>query len=387
VISAGAFLASGCGPADDSAEEAQGALEQAEDRLSFDPNSAKEAAGEIDIRNAYSAARLARFVYDRWADENALRDSLVKLGLDVEEAFPFYAKYEGTLTNRALTGTDGFYARTKTAGFLVFRGSEEGKRNDALADAQINVVRPGAIANRASTGKVHAGFYYALHAVWDEVRPKLSERHAKEKQLPLYIIGHSLGGALGTLAAHHLVYDGCLDDRARQADVPGACERDWIPVRAVYTFGAPRLGNQEYASDLVKRFDETGTRIFRFVNEADQVSMIPRYSPSVLFPLVEHFRHIGVDGDERDLAIFLRIDGRAEPKPHGICPDAPLLVQCDPSLSNLVGGVVNGTPFWQGEHPMELYLAKMKALATGQRVDLDEVRRQLGAGRSPASSE
>ena len=78
---------------------------------------------------------------------------------------------------------------------------------------------------------------------------------------------------------------------------------------------------------------ETGTRMFRFVNEEDQVSMVPRYTPSV--PLVEHYRHIGDKGDERALAIFLTKDGRSEPKPKGICADAPQLVQCDPALSDM----------------------------------------------------
>ena len=77
----------------------------------------------------------------------------------------------------------------------------------------------------------------------------LSGPDAKEtrQRLPLFITGHSLGGALALLATKLVA-----------PDVTGAC----------YTFGAPRVANYEY-------FRLLKTPVYRIVNSSDVVPRVP----------------------------------------------------------------------------------------------------------------
>ncbi|MCP4020862.1 MAG: lipase family protein, partial [Desulfobacteraceae bacterium] len=65
---------------------------------------------------------------------------------------------------------------------------------------------------------------------------------------PLFISGHSLGGALATIAAKELYHKG--------------------GIAACYTFGSPRVGDAEWISSIKTPF-------YRLVNAADCVTMLP----------------------------------------------------------------------------------------------------------------
>ncbi len=105
-------------------------------------------------------------------------------------------------------------------------------------------------------GVVHQGFQQGLQEVWGELSALLGRVVAQGPTTPgVWLTGHSLGAALATLAA----------DRALQQ---GA-----FPVRGLYTFGSPRVGDATFA----RRVD-TGalrSRAFRFVNHADIVPRVP----------------------------------------------------------------------------------------------------------------
>ena len=82
----------------------------------------------------------------------------------------------------------------------------------------------------------------------------MNSKDAKDddgQPLPLFITGHSLGGALALLATKLIA-----------RDINGAC----------YTFGAPRIANYEY-------FDGVKTPVYRIVNSAD---VVPRVPPGAL---------------------------------------------------------------------------------------------------------
>ena len=92
------------------------------------------------------------------------------------------------------------------------------------------------------------------------VREILDRPKARDEQgapLPLFITGHSLGGALALLAT-----------RLIAPDVTGAC----------YTFGAPRIGNYEF-------FRFIKTPVYRVVNSAD---VVPRVPPGAVMRLLTH---------------------------------------------------------------------------------------------------
>ncbi|MDB6112030.1 MAG: lipase class 3 [Pedosphaera sp.] len=97
--------------------------------------------------------------------------------------------------------------------------------------------------------QIHSGFYRALVSINDELTAHIAGLPPR----PLFITGHSLGGALAILFAFRLV-------------LPP------FPIHGVYTFGQPRVGNRNFA-ELYDRFQPANT--FRFVNEQDIVPRVP----------------------------------------------------------------------------------------------------------------
>ena len=121
---------------------------------------------------------------------------------------------------------------------VVFRGTIDrgGKLLDLLA-AQIRA--PGVMAG---WGRVHAGFLEAWNAVSRQVRVKTAGRRVT-------LTGHSLGGAMATLAAIEM----------------------GPQVEAVVTFGSPRVGDAEFRAGYSMQVPHTT----RYVNCLDPVALIP----------------------------------------------------------------------------------------------------------------
>ena len=103
-------------------------------------------------------------------------------------------------------------------------------------------------------GQVHAGFHDALDESWAIVESALQA--AIQTGRPIWLCGHSLGGALAVLAAHRLA-----------AGKPSAAN-----VAALYTYGQPRCGNQPFMSELETAI---GNRHYRSVNNRDIVPLVP----------------------------------------------------------------------------------------------------------------
>ena len=76
--------------------------------------------------------------------------------------------------------------------------------------------------------EVHTGFLEAYQAAEAQILELIKEL---PPQLPVYITGHSLGGALSVIASAAIsLEDGSLRDR----------------IAAVYTFGAPRVAKKGF---------------------------------------------------------------------------------------------------------------------------------------------
>lgn len=148
---------------------------------------------------------------------------------------------------------------------LAFRGSEsptslDGFKDWLLTNAKNFLVLPEGRAGTdfvaAGVGaRFHRGFLEALEEVWT---PLLAETKAlfTAKRRPVWVTGHSLGGALALVAAWRL-------------------QRQFIPIHQVYTFGAPMIGNEAAAKAYAKTFP---SKIFRFVDEGDMVPLLPTVS-------------------------------------------------------------------------------------------------------------
>ena len=161
--------------------------------------------------------------------------------------------YDATAKGR---GTQAYlWTKDGDVRYLTFRGTSD--LEDVLADLDLRM-RPfhltGAMAPGApseASCKVHAGFADQLEAVWDDVLRDLETGRG-----PVVISGHSLGGALATLAA------------CRLARGPAAGRH---PCRLL-TFGAPRVGDAAFAALLDAPGQSHGWRVFR---EDDPVPMVP----------------------------------------------------------------------------------------------------------------
>ena len=109
---------------------------------------------------------------------------------------------------------------------------------------------------------MHRGFYNAYSGVASLVRAEVSRLMSLFKGAKLVITGHSLGGALAALCS--------LDMKSLHGKV------DYV-----YTFGQPRVGNQNFANFIQAQIPN----YFIFIDYADTVPHVPT--------MVFVFRHEG----------------------------------------------------------------------------------------------
>jgi len=166
---------------------------------------------------------------------------------------------------------------------VAFRGTEspatlDGLKDILLTDAMNLLVVPegrfGHDLSAAGVGaRFHKGFVDALAAIWDPLASAV-EADIKKVDRPLWLTGHSLGGALALLAAWLF-------------------KRRFVPVHEVCTFGAPMIGNDTACAAFNREF---AGRIFRYVNGRDPVPKLPSMSlVANAFLHVDSQRLIGPD--------------------------------------------------------------------------------------------
>lgn len=139
-----------------------------------------------------------------------------------------------------VTRTRGFLGVCDTHAVLAFRGSDPVTLPNWLTDAVVRLVE-----RDEYDGRVHLGFSSVLKRSWKKVEKVLDEAVDK----PLFLTGHSLGGALAVLTACRLA----------------KAER---PPTATYTFGSPRVGDLAFC-------DSYDLPTYRIVNRLDLVPEMP----------------------------------------------------------------------------------------------------------------
>jgi len=113
---------------------------------------------------------------------------------------------------------------------------------------------------RVTPPALHSGFEKA----YKSVAGKIAEGLAKRSKPPVLVTGHSMGGALAVIAADDFL-----------------AEKKLRPT-AVYGFGIPRVGDEDFA----KRYNDTlGNTTYRLVHGDDIVATVP--------PSRFGFRHVG----------------------------------------------------------------------------------------------
>src|SRR6185436_1441767 len=156
---------------------------------------------------------------------------------------------------------------------LAFRGTEgpttiDGLKDWLLTDAvNLLIVPEGRLGTdliAAGVGaRFHQGFVNAIGEIWDPVFTAVSDEVKKEDR-PVWITGHSLGGALAMFASWLLT-------------------RKFVNVHQIYTYGAPMIGNVA----ACKAFDDNfANKVYRYVNAPDPVPLLPTMSM-----LANQFQH------------------------------------------------------------------------------------------------
>ncbi|EFZ04454.1 lipase (class 3) [Metarhizium robertsii] len=159
---------------------------------------------------------------------------------------------------------------------VSFRGTAS--IGDILKDLRVNLKDPkkhlermaaapqaiGAVPPAASPGdadpalplcskcKVHAGFWEAFRGVKDVLKRVLKEQREQHPGHQVVVTGHSLGGAVASIAAGYLRKSG-------------------IDVDA-YTYGSPRIGDPAFASFISSQKNGVTTRV---TNGRDPVTVVP----------------------------------------------------------------------------------------------------------------
>ncbi len=172
----------------------------------------------------------------------------------------------------ARDGAEAYVLGNRFDCMIVCRGTEPNQWNDIKADANAWTVA-------SEVGRVHSGFHSEVNELWP-----LLEQQIKENQRPMWFAGHSLGGAMAAVCAV----------RCKISPIPSN-------PQAIFTYGAPRVGDRSYSSYLKVKH-------YRWVNNND---IVPRVPPRWL-----GYRHMGqeiyIDRNGRisDLRLWLRVRDR-----------------------------------------------------------------------------
>ncbi|CAM9523149.1 unnamed protein product, partial [Ascophyllum nodosum] len=232
-------------------------------------------------QNAFFFATLSSIAYKPKGEARGLvagNSTCEGMGFDHFYWFEQGKKAQESLFD-AIQDTEAFVAANDDMIAVVFRGTQE--KSDWVTNLKL-VQRSCPIEwNPPITkGGIHEartnsqGFDEGVTTVWEiangmrETIKKLYNEEGKNRKL--YVAGHSLGGALATLAAARLHYS------------------DDVNISSMYTFGSPRVFNRQIAA-FFDCSDNCGTALkekyFRCRNNNDVVPRVP-FTP---------YKHVGTE--------------------------------------------------------------------------------------------
>jgi hypothetical protein len=150
------------------------------------------------------------------------------------------------LFDHSPSSTNGYWAEHNSFVLLAIRGTQE--PTDLLTDISVNLEQ---LEESAKDVLVHSGFKRGADAVWNHV--EAAARVAQRRGKPLFVTGHSLGGAVALLSAVKL-------------------EKHNLPLQALWTFGAPKVGNNSFFQSAQSLLNEKWQRINQ---ETDPIPALP----------------------------------------------------------------------------------------------------------------
>jgi hypothetical protein len=214
----------------------------------------------LDSGNAYWMARLASVAYtkkDKKDDPEGSPD-VTKILADLQKEDPKFSSVTGFSKNSSqaiLVEHEDFFT-------MAFRGTDE--LLDWLDNFDL-IVKPVLllVEGEKLDGYFHQGFWKATDDIWEPLLSKYQQfqqedrdkqQTLKQKKVrPLFLTGHSLGGAMATIAAAKLIHQD-------------------LPFISTYTFGQPRTMTHNTARIINGKVE---SRFFRFQNNNDIVTRAP----------------------------------------------------------------------------------------------------------------
>src|SRR5271165_664059 len=204
--------------------------------------------------------------------EDAYKDSRNATFLAMASELAYYSQEVGGPQYREKLGLEAvLYSVGNTQAFVgqndehivvAFRGTESPTTVDGLKDwlvtnaANFLILPEGRLGTDFAAAGVgarfHQGFINAIADIWQPVYDKVKSELSRSER-PLWLTGHSLGGALALLAGW-MFY------------------RNFVPVHQIYTFGGPMVGNEAAVKAIDKAYPN---KIFRYVDLVDPIPKLP----------------------------------------------------------------------------------------------------------------
>lgn len=125
--------------------------------------------------------------------------------------------------------------------FISLRGTRPLYLTDWMID--FHITRTPAYVNQFSAD-FHSGFFKAVNSLMDELSTRITARLGARPSVPIYVVGHSLGGAMAAIT--HSVAGSTYFSKllmGQNVVVP-------FPTHSCYTYGMPRYGDTETTRGL-----------------------------------------------------------------------------------------------------------------------------------------
>jgi triacylglycerol lipase len=197
----------------------------------------------LNLRNAWWLMDAALLSYSSFAD--------------IEKSFAAAGMGAAIKTFDGHPSTQAYVASTAEWIVLAFRGTQVDDFWSSVIDWGVDAQFFPVLDSHFNL--VHAGFLAATREVWKDVAIYVADLQAQQAR-PFWIVGHSLGAALATIAAN------LCSDQSNQ-----------LGLKGLYTFGSPRVGDAAFGARIP-------CSVRRFRNNSDLVTHVP-------LGLV--FRHVG----------------------------------------------------------------------------------------------